>query len=190
VIAIGIGHKSRQGKDAFSDFLVSYLRMNTKSKKIVKLGWADALKNICHQTYSWTGIKPPQHYEVKPEDRNIKYDFGFMKGTVVDLWIAVGNHFREMDQQIWVNASLKCTQADVVIFKDTRYLNEAEALKASGGILVKVVRPGFEGLPSVTDNALNGFEGWDITIQNNGDLQQLHALAENFARKYVFPKLS
>lgn len=190
MVIVGIGHKSRQGKDEFANFLCTYLRVHTRNRRIVKVGFADILKNVCHQLYGWAGAKEPDHYEKYPNDRLKQLDHFNPPKNIVDLWIEFGNHARQFDEPVWINALLKGTVADVLIIKDTRFPNECKAVVDHGGYLVKVTRPGFEGLPSVSDNALNDFDDWHTHIVNDSDLKYLHALAENFAVQHVMPRLN
>lgn len=187
MIVVGIGHKSRQGKDEFANFLTTYLRMQTKGKRIMKLGFADQLKLVAHQLYGWAGVKEPDHYEKYPQDRVpiIEY-LGY---DVVQLWIKLGNHMREFDGNVWINALLKGAKADVLVLKDMRFPNEAKAVEEAGGTRVRVVRPDCDGLPSVSDNALNDYCGWTHEIDNSKDLQHLNFLAQEFGEKNVLGKL-
>lgn len=189
MIIVGIGHKSRQGKDEFANFLTTYLRVHTRNKRIFKVGFADILKGICHQLWGWAGVMDGDHYEKYPNDRDKPLNHFDPPKTVVDLWIEFGNHVRDFDEPTWINALFKGSQCDVLVIKDVRYPNECKAVHAHGGLLVKVNRPGFEGLPSVSDNALNDYTGWDRLIENDRDLQYLHALAENLAVTDILPKL-
>lgn len=185
MIIVGIGHKSRQGKDEFANFLTTYLRVHTRNKRIVKSGFADVLKHVCHTIYSWAGVLEPEHYERYPDDRKKELLYFDPPKNVVDLWIEFGNHCREFDPRIWINAMLRGTKADVLIIKDVRFPNETTEIKALGGTLVKVVRPGYDGLPSTSDNALNDFDGWDTIVTNNQDLKYLYQLAEIFAEPII-----
>jgi hypothetical protein len=182
VIIIGVGHKSRQGKDQLCDYLVSHLRIGTRGKRIVKAGFADQLKMVVHQLWGWTGIKEPEHYEKVPSDRNIIIPH-FNK-NVVQVWIEFGNHCREFDPYVWINALLRGSNADVLILKDARFPNEVKAIKDNGGYVFKVERPGVEGLPSVSDNALNDYTEWDEVVVNSAGLWELNLKAQYLGDKY------
>lgn len=185
MIIVGIGHKSRQGKDEFANFLTTYLRVHTRNKRISKSGFADVLKHTCHNIYGWAGAQDPEHYERYSDDRKRELQYFDPPKNIVDLWIEFGNHCRQFDENIWINALLRGTKADVLIIKDVRFPNETKAIKEHGGLLVKVTRPGYDGLPSVSDNALNDFEGWDTYVQNDRDLKHLYNLAEIFAQPII-----
>ena len=96
----------------------------------------------------------------------------------------------------WVNALMadyKCVPADQApggwdcpnwIITDTRFPNEASAIKDKGGILLKVTRPGVGPIndhPSET--ALNQWN-FDYEIQNNGSLQDLINSVKEFKQKF------
>ena len=96
----------------------------------------------------------------------------------------------------WVNALMadyKCVPADLApggwdcpnwIITDTRFPNEASAIKDKGGILLKVTRPGVGPIndhPSET--ALNQWN-FDYEIQNNGSLQDLINSVKEFKQKF------
>lgn len=187
MIIVGIGHKSRQGKDEFANFLATFLRVNTRNKKIVKAGFADILKAQCHQLYGWAGVQEAEHYERYPDDRN--KIIPHIGKNVVQLWIDYGNHAREYDGNIWLNALIHGSKADVLLIKDMRFENEFNAVYDVGGLTVKVTRPGFDGLTSVSDNALNGETRWHHDLVNCHDLKHLYSIAENFGRQHVLPKL-
>lgn len=188
MIVLGVGHKSRQGKDEFANFLTTYLRMNSRNKRIIKCGFADIMKQVCYSLYSWAGVMEPEHYEKYPQDRQIILPH-FGNKTVVDLWIDFGNHCREFDENIWTNALLRGTRADVLILKDVRFPNEVKCIREIGGKLIKITRPGFDGLPSTSDNALNDYHDWDEDLINDKDLKHLHGLAATIAEKYCISKL-
>lgn len=183
MIILAIGHKSRQGKDALADMLVRYLRMNTAGKTILKVGWADLLKEVCYRMYGWAGIKPMEYYESAPEQRD--KIIPALGCNVVEWWIKFGNHVRELDPNAWINGAFGAYKADVLVFKDTRFPNECKAVKERNGKLIRVSRPGSPGLESISDNALNDYDGWDEDITNNGSLNDLNTIAVNLARKYV-----
>lgn len=74
---------------------------------------------------------------------------------------------------IWVNALMSGYQPDMNwIITDVRFPNEAESVKANGGLLVRVERNSLTGNhPSET--ALDGYSDWDFIIQNHGTILDL-----------------
>lgn len=96
----------------------------------------------------------------------------------------------------WVNALMAdymCVPADQApggwdcpnwLVTDTRFPNEASAIKNKGGILLKVTRPGVGPIndhPSET--ALNQWN-FDYEIQNNGSLEDLINSVKEFKQKF------
>lgn len=89
---------------------------------------------------------------------------------------------RTLDPDFWVRMAVgKLDPAQPTVFTDVRFPNEADAILASGGHLVRVQRPGWElgteRHPSET--AMDNYEvQW--TILNQGTVADLHGMADNF----------
>ncbi len=83
---------------------------------------------------------------------------------------------RLLGTDVWVNAAFERVPAGApVTATDVRFPNEAEAIRARGGIVVRVERPGtypINGHPSET--ALDSFE-FDAVLVNDGTVLDLHA---------------
>ena len=82
-----------------------------------------------------------------------------------------------------------------VVVTDVRFRDEAEALQRLGAVLVRIIRSAGEGagatVPTPTTSPcatgipghlseidLDGWEGWDYVIDNDGSLQELAAKVE------------
>ena len=64
-----------------------------------------------------------------------------------------------------------------VVLTDVRFPNEAEAIQAAGGRLVRVVRPGQDTSDQhISETALDDLVA-DVEIQNDGTLDELRAAA-------------
>jgi len=95
----------------------------------------------------------------------------------------LGTEFgREMiDQDVWVNATLsqyhEISGVDWVI-TDVRFPNEAAGIKAKGGFVIRVERP---GLPQTdlhpSETALDDYP-FDWTIHNDLDIPHLHQVTK------------
>ncbi|TDC35725.1 hypothetical protein E1166_23280 [Micromonospora sp. KC213] len=86
-----------------------------------------------------------------------------------------GIGIREIDPDFWVRVVMDSVKADVrpCVITDVRFPNEAEAVRAAGGTLVRVVRPGQdESDRHISETAL---AGWPTThaIINDADLHSL-----------------
>lgn len=95
---------------------------------------------------------------------------------------------RNEDPDYWTKAwSRKIEQFDLgrthVLIDDVRFMNELNAIKAHGGLIVKIVRPGFDGANNhASETSLDDYAAWDETILNDGTLEEfrekVRALAE------------
>lgn len=78
---------------------------------------------------------------------------------------------------VWVKIMLRNLELKGnVVVDDVRFFNEAEAIKAAGGILWKVVRPGL--IPKenhASEGSLNNYDRFDRVIANDGTVEDLYA---------------
>lgn len=75
---------------------------------------------------------------------------------------------------IWVNIALNRIPINTdVIFTDVRFINEAEAITARGGVMLKVVRHIDSPIPEHSSE--HGLDGWNgaYIIENFGSLEEL-----------------
>jgi len=59
---------------------------------------------------------------------------------------------------------------DIHLISDLRFPVEAETVKAAGGVCVRVTRPGTAYPDDEVDSALDGWDGWDYVLVNDGTL--------------------
>lgn len=94
---------------------------------------------------------------------------------------------RAADPDYWTKAwSRKVEQLDLahihVLVDDVRFINELTAIKAHGGLIIKIERPGFAGANNHTsETSLDDYTGWDGTLRNDGTLEQFKARAGQLA---------
>lgn len=165
---IGLGHLSRVGKDSAATYLQHYLQARGKSVKCVSFAWK--LKEITFDLFEYLGVKRPVYYENHPEARQKPLANG---KTVVELWVAVGNLLRQVDDQVWIVNAISDPDVDFIIVRDVRYQNEIDSIREFGGTVYRVDRPGHFGLDTVADNQLRSYDKWDGYIMNDGDLKRL-----------------
>ena len=175
---VAFGHKSRVGKDSAANFLVTWLSL--KGKTVHKTSFAAKLKQVTHIMYAWAGVKTAEYYEKNPDARLVIIPALSM--TYIDLLVELGTKLirDQLHKDTWINAAVVNTH-DFTIITDCRFWNEVVRVHSLGGILIKVIRPGFEGNDSVADNALNDYDGWDYEIVAN-NLQQLNSEVEIMAQ--------
>lgn len=92
---------------------------------------------------------------------------------------------RAEDPDYWTKAwSRKIHQFDLsttdILVDDIRFTNELETLKADGGLIVKIERPGFDGAGNhSSETSLDHYADWHSVIVNAGSLDQFyHQVAE------------
>lgn len=94
-----------------------------------------------------------------------------------------------LHENVWVDAVARTLPDEPIVVTDVRFPNEADALRAAGGVIVRVTRPGFtpgaDAHPSET--AMNGYL-FDYEVKNDGTVRDLHnvlrVIAEATARTH------
>lgn len=159
MILIALGHRSRTGKDTIAKHLKRIIKQNQRLKSVEICGFADTLKQYCYKEYK---TRPPEDYETNPEYRTEPIE-GY--NNVVELWCKVGDGFRMVYPDYWVDKLFENVKSDIIIIKDLRYLNELETIKNKNGMCFKINRnvPHFD---TPADNALKDFNQWDGEYDN------------------------
>lgn len=79
--------------------------------------------------------------------------------------------------QIWVNSLFADLKEDSNwLITDVRFPNEAEAIKKSGGTLIRINRLSDKVSNHPSETSLDDYDGWDRVIDNNGTLQDLNEI--------------
>lgn len=192
---IALGHYKRTGKDTFANFLTQELKSRGVSCKKISFAWK--LKQICFELYAWAGLREPEFYDTLEGEKFREVKLPLLacdehpEGlTPRDIWICMGTDaVREhVYQKTWLNYVLKTDfGVKVIIIPDVRFPNEADGIKALGGILIKIVRPGYgpdeRDVPDHLnpDKALMNYDGWDYVLGVSGDIRDLGEQAIQFA---------
>jgi hypothetical protein len=181
---IGLGHYSRTGKDTFANYLVAALRERAPHLRVLKRSFAWKLKQITYELYAWAGMQPPEHYETKEGEKDRDVVLPALGMTPVQVWVQFGT--KAIREQVyaatWLDYLLKTKHdADVLIIPDCRFPNEADAIKAAGGVAIKIVRPDYGPRKTVADRALLGYDGWDYVLGDRGSMEALDEAAQPFA---------
>jgi len=80
---------------------------------------------------------------------------------------------KEIDPEFWVKALFNTYHNGNVIIADVRFPNEAEAIKARGGIIFRIERYGAGAGNHISETALDNYDKFDYIIDNNGTLEDL-----------------
>lgn len=153
-LVIGVGHKSRHGKDQAARFIIDAY----PDVDIQRFGFADALKAYCRVELGMTS----------------------KDGALLQK---VGVARRNVDTDVWVRAlyhTLAERRPEVAIITDMRFPNEVAMVHEMGGYAVKVERRLSDGRLFRTqdrdpdhssETALDGFDGFNAVIDNpDGDM--------------------
>ena len=167
---IGLGHHAGSGKDALAEILV-------REHGFVRLAFADPLRAVVKDTnpvvrrlvdqFGWEYAK--RHYSAP---RRALETTGKACRRVLGGDVFIRSVFSKMEQD------------GRYVISDCRWPLEAEAILSAGGLLVKVTRPGAQPQDTESDHALDGFDGWDAEIVNDGSLDDLSAKAEELLRRW------
>lgn len=79
-----------------------------------------------------------------------------------------------LHENTWVNATMADYSGESNwIITDTRFPNEAEAIKKAGGIVIRINRPGVQPInPHPSETSLDDW-GFDAVINNDGDVADI-----------------
>lgn len=158
-LVIGLGHKARHGKDATAAAMIR--QFTSQGYTVAKVGFSDALYSLARSQHGMTTKDAPLLQRVGVEAR----------GRDLLVWIKTA---------FWRIADLA---PQIAIISDVRFTNEAEAVQSYGGRLYRV-RRSVNGVPFVdpsrpadhiSETELDSFDGWNMTIENNGTTDDLRA---------------
>lgn len=87
-----------------------------------------------------------------------------------------------LGDSIWVDTAFKQSESHPRrVFTDVRFPNEADAIKAHGGIVVRINRPGVGPVNThASDNSMSDYP-FDSVIENSGTLAALHIAIKELA---------
>lgn len=183
---IGISGYSGSGKDLVGTIIQEISLNKWHVKK-----WAGKLKTIASIL---TGI-PVENFEDQEFKKTL---LGPEWGTVKDIPLNGVPVFADMQfnslmtvrdflqklgtdairdslhENTWVNATMvDYTAESNWIITDTRFPNEAEAIKKAGGIVVRINRPGVQPInPHPSETSLDDWN-FDAVINNDGDVSDI-----------------
>jgi hypothetical protein len=167
------------GKDSFADVLV-------EDYGFKRYAWADTLRLAAQALNPIVGMVGGEEW-VRYNDAleaygytEAKIKFPEFREVLQKLGTEVGRNL--ISDNVWVDATLsriarECDRDDDIVFTDTRFPNEADAVRQMGGHVVRVDRPGVVAVndhPSET--SLDDYD-FDTVVYNTGTLLDLSALA-------------
>lgn len=181
---IGLGYVAKSGKDTVADLL-------RRKADYHRIGFADKLKSVVRVSH---GLTEAQLFGDQKEVLDPRWGM-----TPREVLQRTGVMYREQfGADFWVRslkAEIDMTTANLRVvdrapfdwvIPDVRFRNEADAIHAWGGIVVRVDRPGAGATGGVAGHVseveLDGYAGWDYVVANSGTLDDLANQAEGLVR--------
>ncbi len=182
MITIGLGYKSRHGKDS-----VAKVWKETLGEDARLYSFAKQLKLYCRDNHDtllplWQLAKQTKQVPLCKDDPIYGYS-AILQYVGTDI-------FRKEDPDHWVKIikeQIYREQPKVAVITDCRFFNEVGFIKDLGGFLVEVIRVGSDGNPyqdtsrspnHQSEIELDGYDGWDYTIRcKSGDMTALTSKA-------------
>ena len=174
---IGFGHRSRSGKDTAVETIIQ--RFGT-GVDVRRYAFADAVKREVNEAaipfesmveFIFWGKREGRLPEWVVYDPEAPMDDPLCplgkQRSLLQFWGT--NYRRAQDEDYWVNQVAQKIASDnptFALLTDFRFENEASILDFK----VKVDRPGIKVLDHPSEHALDKYEGWDIVISNDSDL--------------------
>lgn len=178
---IGLLGKKRAGKDTVAATL-------TGEFGFVRYAFADPLKAAA------LGLDP---YVVDGRNRRLRLsalisregwerakEYTEVRRTLQAFGVAMREH---VDPDVWLNATMRrvAVEEAPVVITDVRFPNEADAIEAAGGTLVRIHRPGADLLDThVSETALDD-RLCAFHIYNEGGLSELSAATNDLAGRVL-----
>lgn len=156
MVLIGLIGKKQVGKDTVADFLV-------KHHDYVKYAFAQPLKKACQILF----LLSEEQLQNGAEKEKIITEWQMSPRQILQFvgTDLIRTHFRD---DFWIHHFrqwYKTTTSKNVVVSDVRFQNEADAILALGGKLIKIERHNFCNDPHLSEQ--QEIFGYDYTIKNN-----------------------
>jgi hypothetical protein len=203
---IGAAAQLNSGKDVLCDYLVKKLNKNS-SFSWKRAAFANAVKNVYERSFN----VDRDFIEVWKRDPNPPP--GMLMNVRKGLQF-IGDGFRQIKSDIWIDLVFRDNQNENIIISDCRYINEAKAIKERNGITVLMHRTGFLNddpnpsesqikpivqfcLSSLKDgpipnlgtlaglNPPDGIEFYDFFLNNDGTLEDLYGKIDSLLVPFI-----
>ena len=167
---IGLAGYAQSGKDTFASILV-------EKYGFTRLAFADKVRELALE------IRPSLRTPYGVEDWDELKKEESVRELLQDLGLGVR---KVIDSHTWIDLVMEQiidTEQNVVI-TDVRFPNEVAAIKAAGGEVGRISRPGVVAVNDhISEHALDGIS-LDFEIQNDGDLDDLNEVVEFALREW------
>jgi hypothetical protein len=188
---IAFAGRKQSGKTTSAELLVDYYKYALNIEEGIKIyNFADTLKRFCIDTLELTYDQCYGSDEQKNELVDCYWDNGTQM-TAREVMQFVGTDvFRKMKNNIWSNATINLINKEkpkLAIIADCRFPNEVDAIKKSGGFVIKLMRNLFNS-DHDSETALDlknyNHKNFDLVIFNqNLSIEEKNHGIINFAKK-------
>jgi hypothetical protein len=176
---IGLGCTQQVGKDTAAQRLVTEWGFH-------RVAFADTIRDLlkCMDPFVggerlswWLGLEWPGG---EPAWEAVK-----RRPDVRRMMIGLGVGARELlGQDVWLDAAMRkadrlLAAGEHVVVTDVRFPNESAAIRARGGELVKMIRPGSP--PADPWSEPLGDDEWDLIVHNAGTVTELWSAVDDLA---------
>ncbi len=171
-LIVGLGHQSGVGKNTVAHIISQQMPILAGKVRLAQAAFAAGVKKTAHQLFSPYGLRDGHHYELHREDRLVPLPV--INKTPIELWVGVGDSMRTLAKNVWIEQAFREVEpCHIGLITDLRYRNEADAIRARCGIVVKVENPRVTPLNTPADHDMDEFNDWDFTVVNDGTIEQL-----------------
>jgi hypothetical protein len=195
-LIVGIVGRARVGKDTFAEMLAEELYERTK-RKFVLMAYATELKQRVQKDFdlSYEQLWGDDKENIDPrypkpcdvcaggdDDDTQEY------WTAREILQAYGQFYRTIDYDFWVKAlfdTIEFKEYKDVIITDVRHPNEADPVKGSAGVVIKVLSarqglPSIHGQQHISEVAMDDYPV-DHVVNNDWGLPELRRSAKEIA---------
>jgi hypothetical protein len=177
VSAVGLSGWARTGKDTVASVLVE----NYGYKRV---SFADPMREALRRLSPNIRLADMSSVPLASAVHGMGWeDLKGMSPDVRELMQRMGTEVgRDMfGQNFWVDLAINnIPDGSKVVFADVRFPNEAEAIKALGGEVWRVMRSGVgPANDHISEHALNDYHAFDQLLSNNGSLEELAEKVKN-----------
>lgn len=166
---VALGHKKQVGKSLAASLLMEHYFQ--EGKKVEVISFAGLLYDTCYRLFGIYGFQTKEHYDIHNKDKEIVLPR--LGKTPRQLLLEVGCYFRKIKNDIWIDNAIKNNDAELIIITDCRFPNEAEAIKAYGGLLIKINRRSQIVSDDEADCALDNVPWFDYIVNNDSTPEEL-----------------
>jgi hypothetical protein len=157
---ICVAAQQNNGKDVLADYLMQ--RLNERNGTWVRSAFANAVKEVYQNAFGvdrdfiekWKRVpEPPPGMSM-----NVRKSLQF-----------IGDGFRQMKDGIWIDIALRGDEPKIL--SDSRYINEAKAVREKGGYMIAMWRPSFENDdPNPSESQIKPIIQWCLDTNQDGPL--------------------